>query len=195
VGLRTALGAAVHRLIVVLLLAGGLLTGSAAWVPAKAVAAQWLLDRAWRQTLDGGGLRAPWPWADTYPIARLQLDRLQVDQVVLAGASGRVLAFGPGWVEGTRPPAEPGNSVISGHRDTHFRWLKRVRSGDSLRLQLADGSWRDYRIEQYGVHHEDAGWLLDPGLDDRLRLLTCYPFDAVDPGTPWRFVVTAIAGR
>jgi len=24
-----------------------------------------------------------------------------------------------------------------------------------------------------------------------LTLITCYPFDAVDPGGPWRYVVTA----
>ena len=33
--------------------------------------------------------------------------------------------------------------------------------------------------------------LLDPFAGDGLRLVTCYPFDGVAPGTPWRFVITA----
>ena len=35
---------------------------------------------------------------------------------------------------------------------------------------------------------EDAG-------DERLTLVTCWPFDAIDPGTPWRYVVTAVQRR
>ena len=32
----------------------------------------------------------------------------------------------------------------------------------------------------------------DPGLP-MLTLVTCWPFDAVNPGTPWRYVVVATA--
>jgi sortase A len=31
--------------------------------------------------------------------------------------------------------------------------------------------------------------------DDALVLVTCFPFDAVDPGGPLRFEVTAVADR
>ena len=71
-----------------------------------------------------GGRCGTRPGADMRPLARLRQPRLDVTQVVLDGASGRVLAFGPGHVTGSALPGVNGNIVISGHRDTHFRWLR-----------------------------------------------------------------------
>ena len=111
---------------------------------------------------------------------------------MLEGASGRVLAFGPGHVTGTARPGAGGNTVISGHRDTHFRWLGSLQLGDRVLLQTGDGRRLDYRVAQAAVHHESEVGLLDPLQGDQLRLVTCYPFDAVTPGGPQRFVVTAL---
>lgn len=165
----------------------------AGYIPAKAWLAQRLLERAWSQRLADGVTVRPWPWADTRPVARLQQSRLGVEQIVLAGSSGRVLAFGPGHVIGSAQPGQHGNVVLSGHRDTHFRWLAGLVRGDRLNLQDARGMQRAYRVTQLAVHHRDEGGLLDPTVGDQLRLVTCYPFDGVAPGTPWRYVVTARA--
>ena len=166
-------------------------TAYAAYIPAKAWLAQVLLEVAWtRQTRDGVAAR-PWPWADTTPVARIAQRRLGIDQIVLEGASGRVLAFGPGHITGTARPGELGNVVISAHRDTHFRWLKDVKQNDELELETASGGKRRYAVREASVHHESEVQLLAPGTGDQLRLITCYPFDALNPGTPWRFVVTA----
>lgn len=169
---------------------GFLLNG--AYIPAKAWVAQVLLDVAWDRRLGGAANSRPWPWADTMPLARLRQPRLGIDQIVLEGASGRVLAFGPGHIPGSARPGEAGNVVISGHRDTHFRWLAQVQSGDDLVLQTDDGRNLLYRVERTSVHHESDTGLLDPLEGDQLRLLTCYPFDAVAAGTPQRYVVTAL---
>jgi sortase A len=172
---------------------GLLLYGS--YIPAKAWLAQRLLDTAWERRLAGDRPVRPWPWADTSPLARLQQPRLGVDQIVLEGASGRVLAFGPGHVGGSARPGRAGNVVISGHRDTHFRWLAELEGGDALILESADGRQRNYRVVDTAIHHETDTGLLDPLAGDQLRLLTCYPFDAVDPGTDLRYVVTALPAR
>lgn len=163
----------------------------ALFIPTKAIFAQWLLLRAWQQTEADTGPRRPWPWADTYPVARLRLPRLGIDQVVLHGASGRVIAFGPGWVDSSSRPEARGNTVISGHRDTHFRWLADVRIADELILELPGRGRHYYRVTATAVHQASDTWLLSPELDERLRLLTCYPFEAVRPGAEQRFVVTA----
>jgi len=163
-----------------------------AYIPAKAWVAQVLLDEAWDRRLAGAADSRPWPWADTMPLARLRQPRLGIDQIVLEGASGRVLAFGPGHVVGSARPGEAGNVVISGHRDTHFHWLAQVRSGDELLLQTNDGRNLHYRVAQTSIHHESDIGLLDPLEGHQLRLLTCYPFDAVAAGTPQRYLVTAL---
>jgi sortase A len=163
----------------------------AAYIPAKGWLAQRLLERAWDMRRPGESAPPPWPWADTRPLARLRQPRLGVDQVVLEGASGRVLAFAPGWIQGTAPPGAPGNVVISGHRDTHFAWLADLQHADRLQLTMTDGRRRDYRIATIAVHHADDTAPLDPYAGDQLQLVTCYPFDAVRAGTPWRYIVSA----
>lgn len=180
-----------HRLALLALVGGIGLLLHGAYIPAKAWLAQQLLDRAWERRLAGQAAAAPWPGADMRPLARLLQPRLGVTQVVLDGASGRVLAFGPGHVTGSALPGVNGNIVISGHRDTHFRWLRDLHDGDLLLLESDDGATRRYTVAATAVHHETEVDLLDPLADEQLRLLTCYPFDGLYPGTPLRYVVTA----
>ena len=173
-----------------LLLIAGWQLGQGFYIDAKAVVAQWLLQYAWTQSLAGGARVRPWPWADTWPVARLQVERLGVDQIVLAGASGRTLAFGPGHVTGTAAPGDHGNSAISGHRDTHFAFLQELRNDDLVTLALPDGRQLTYRVAQLAVRDHRAGWALQ-GDDPELTLITCYPFDALPPGGPLRYLVSA----
>ena len=66
--------------LALLLLALGLWQlGGAALIHGKAWLAQRLLDRAWAATLAGGHEVKPWPWADTWPVARLQVDTLDAN--------------------------------------------------------------------------------------------------------------------
>src|SRR4051812_40905646 len=97
------------------------------YIHAKALLAQLLMHRAWQRALAGEPRAKPWPWADTWPVARLTIAGQGVDVFVLAGANGRALAFGPGHVFGTPLPGEPGNSVIGGHRDTHLAFLRHLK--------------------------------------------------------------------
>ena len=90
------------------------LTGHALYIHAKAMLAQALLHRAWIATQATGVPAKPWPWADTTPVARLIAPEHDVDLLVLAGATGRTLAFGPGHHDGSALPGEPGNAVVLG---------------------------------------------------------------------------------
>ena len=165
--------------------------GRAAWIEAKAHLAQVLVRRAWRQTAAGAGDARPWPWADTYPVARLLVPGQGVETFVLAGASGRTLAFGPGHLDGTPRPGSRGNAVISGHRDTHFAFLRRLRKGDAVEIEDRDGRRKRFVVASTRVvDRDDLSIAADSG-DTRLTLVTCYPFDAIRPGGPLRYVVVA----
>ena len=102
--------------------------GQGAYIPAKAWLAQELMQRAWDRASAGEERVAPWPWADTWPVARLTAEARGVDLIVLAGGSGRTLAFGPGHLSASAMPGDIGNAVIGGHRDTHFQFLRTRRS-------------------------------------------------------------------
>lgn len=168
--------------------------GSGAWIHGKAWLAQALIARAWSAGMANGTAPPPWPWADTRPVARLEVPALGVDEIVLAGASGRTLAFGPGHLDGTAMPGAPGVSVVSGHRDTHFRFLERLQRGTVIRVERPDGTWQDYRVEQTRVVNvNDVSILPSATGRPRLLLTTCYPFDAVTPGGDLRYLVLAAA--
>jgi sortase A len=175
-----------------LLTLGAWQAAEAAWIPVKARLAQRLLARAWRLARSGNEDARPWPWADTRPLARLTVPARGIDLYVLEGASGRTLAFGPGHLAGSALPGRSGNSVLSGHRDTHFAFLRDLREGDALWIEGLDGARRLYRFEGATVVDKaDLSWTL-PGAGDRLTLVTCYPFGAVRPGGRLRYVVTAV---
>jgi sortase A len=122
-------------LIVGLLGCGIWLLGHGLWIYAKAELAQHLLQRAWARTLAGERAVKPWPWADTWPVARIRLPAHGIDLIVLDGVSGRTLAFGPGHMPGTPLPGRAGVTVIAGHRDTHFRFLRDVQAGDEILVE------------------------------------------------------------
>ena len=175
-----------------LLLTGVAFAVQGGWIQAKAALAQVLLHDAWAATLLDEQPHRPWPWADFWPVARLRVERLAVDLIVLAGDSGNVLAFGPGHSTRSAAPGAWGTIVISGHRDTHFRFLKDLRSGDRISLQTARGEFRYHVQASSTVDVRSARLQLSPE-DRRLVLTTCYPFDALATGGPLRYVVEAVA--
>ena len=182
---------------VLLLGVGGWQLGAAGYVHAKAWLAQALLTQAWAETLESGAgseraaLQKPWPWADTAPVARLKVPDLGVDQIVLAGASGRSLAFGPGHLDQTAAPGAAGHSVISGHRDTHFAFLRDLAPDTKLEVQRSDGGWRSYRVRGSKVIDSRDARLTLAVERPALTLVTCWPFDSAEPNGPLRYAVYA----
>lgn len=165
--------------------------GQGAYIPAKAWVAQELMQRAWRKAEDGSAAPAPWPWADTWPVARLTARGGDIELIVLEGGSGRTLAFAPGHLAVSVLPGETGNSIIAGHRDTHFQFLQYLREGESIQVELASGRRHLYEVSNIDVVDSRRGSILLDTETPMLSLVTCYPFDALDAGGPMRYVVTA----
>ena len=178
-------------LLIVLPLCGMWQIGSASYIHAKAILAQVLLETAWDKTVHGQQEVKPWPWADTWPISRLDVPGLGIDRIVLAGASGSSLAFGPGHLFGSTLPGQWGNTVIAGHRDTHFRFLKDIQRGELIQLQSAGGKTIDYVVSETIIVDEKQAEYLANTSDNTLTLITCYPFDAIRLGGPLRYLVIA----
>ena len=179
--------------IAALAIGGALSFGEGLYIYAKAELAQVLLQSAWDRARTTGTAVKPWPWADTHPVARLTAPAQHADVLVLAGASGRTLAFGPGHLDGSAQPGDPGNAVITAHRDTHFRFLSRMSPGDELFVERADGGKRHFRIRaSYVADYRELRLPRNPPVPT-LTLVTCFPFDTLNPGGPLRYVVVAEA--
>lgn len=178
------------------MLAGASLTGRSLYLHGKASLASILIRIAWEESVKTGVEQRPWPWADTHPIGRLRIPRLGYDEIVLEGASGGTLAFGPARVwSGARPGAR-GNLVLAGHRTSWFLPLKDLALGDTIVMESRGARHGETRTRTYAVDAlrvvapRDVERLL-PADDDVLTLVTCHPFGPW-PLSPFRFVVRAV---
>ena len=181
--------------VALILFAGASLTARAIYQHAKAELAGVLTHRAWNKTVADGKPHPPWPWADTYPVARLRIPRLGYDEVVLEGATPRTLAFGPARLFSGAGLGEPGNVELAGHRTSWFRPLEDLEARDEIQVQWFDAHKRELRERTYTVDDirivsPEEVPLLTPTSADALTLITCYPFGH-SPRSPQRFVVLA----
>lgn len=174
----------------VLLVAGNFFLADGLWIRTKAILAQSLLRHAWQETLDTGQNTKAWPWADTWPVARLTVARLKIDQIILEGESGEVLAFGPGHLSASSEPGSNGHCILAGHRDTSFRFLQDLRKDDLLILYTADGKIHKYRVNEMLIRQAEKLFLRQSN-GAHLTLITCYPFNTLQPGAELRYVVFA----
>jgi sortase A len=127
--------------------------------------------------------------AQTGYVGRIEIPRTGLDTVVLADADDRSLDLGAGHLSKTALPDEPGNVVLAGHRDTHFRELRDIQLGDAIRVTTPLGAF-DYQVaETMTVWPEQVEVLADVG-EPVLTLVTCYPFEYVG-SAPKRFIVRA----
>lgn len=174
-------------------LAGVTCLAAGGWIYLKASLAQALIAHAWERREHGDAHARPWPWADTVPVARLWVQNGQA-LYVLEGDSGRNLAFGPAHDPASVLPGERGNSVIAGHRDTAFRALRGLQPGDRLRIERGGRKvW--FAVSDVRVVDSRRTRIALSAERPQLTLVTCYPFDALVPGGPLRWVVTADLAR
>jgi sortase A len=186
---------ALRILCALVLLAGTCLTGRAAYLYAKAELAGVLIRRAWELSTRSGEPHAPWPWADTHPIARLRIPRLNYDEIVLDAATPRTLAFGPALLLSGASLGKRGNVVLAGHRTSWFLPLEKIAQGDTIQIAWFDtrrgGLYeRGYVVDFIQVVAPQDVDLLAPTSEDELTLVTCYPFGG-SPHSPLRYVVRA----
>ena len=183
----------IATIIIVALFAISLWQLSAAgWIQGKAIIAQQLLNSSWTKTrLDtADSAYRPWPWADTWPVAKLIVPQHDIEQIILAGDSGSSLAFGPGYSLAGAAPNTAGAAVISGHRDTHFEFLADIKIDDLILLQTPGQTVR-YQVDDLQVVDSKA-YTLSTDVDEQtLILATCYPFDAITTGGALRYLVIA----
>jgi sortase A len=165
--------------------------GGAALIQGKAWLAPILIEKAWAESIETGKPVKPWPWADTWPVVRLNVPALGISRYVLAGANGGSLPFGPGHLEGTALPGEPGTIVIAAHRDTHFGFLPELHPGSVIELQGMDGFRQRFSVTGQEIVDARRHGILPQSIVTELILVTCQPTSEFIYRGPFRLVVTA----
>jgi len=132
-----------------------------------------------------------WPeLAEGDLVGHIEIERLGVDAIVLAGIGARTLRRGVGYIPGTALPGQKGNVGLAGHRDTFFRELAGAEAGDMIRVSSLQGTVM-YQVDTVFVVEPEDVYVLDPPEDgEMLTLVSCYPFYYVGPA-PQRFIVQA----
>jgi len=120
-------------------------------------------------------------------LTRLSIPKINLNAVIVEGTTRKALLLGPGHVKDTAEPGQPGNAVITAHRDTFFRHIYELNKGDVVTLQRS-GKKYTYQVTGKKIVDPDDVSVMRPSLDNRLTLITCYPTYFIGPA-PERLVV------
>lgn len=152
----------------------------------------YLIEKSWQQTRKNEGTaQKPWPWFESYPVARLEFPAQNKSLVVMQGTENDILAYAPGWHEGTDMPGKAGISLISGHRESHFGFLRNLQTGTSFTLQTLDGADVEYVVDDLVMTRNEEIHVPVSGGDSILLLSTSYPSANWDVGKDLNYVVVA----
>lgn len=120
-------------------------------------------------------------------LIRVVIPKIDLDAIVLEGAGRKQLKLGPGRIKSSALPGEPGNSVITAHRDTFFRRVYELKKGDELIIRRK-GEVFKFEVSGYKIVKPDDLSVLKQTKDSQLTLITCYPTYFIGPA-PERLVV------
>ena len=146
------------------------------------------LEAQWERQADSAsvpGQPKHIPAADT--LTRVSIPRINMDAIVVEGASRKQLSIGPGHMIDTAMPGEPGNAVITGHRDTFFRNIYELKRGDEIIVRRSGQVFKYQVTGKKIVEPEDIS-VLKPTVEPQLTLITCCPTYYIGPA-PKRLVI------
>jgi sortase A len=122
-------------------------------------------------------------------LGRISIPRLGLHIAILEGTTARTLRLGVGHIHGTALPGQSGNIGIAGHRDSFFRGLKDIRSGDLIQIQTPSAI-DTYSVDWIQIVAPSDSAVLSTEPAPALTLITCYPFYFLG-AAPERYVVHA----
>lgn len=120
-------------------------------------------------------------------LTRVSIPKINLDAIVVEGATPKQLAIGPAHITETAFPGEAGNAVITGHRDTFFRHIYELQKGDTIFVRR-NGEVFKYEVTGKRIVQPEDVSVLKPTSDAQLTLITCYPTYYIGPA-PERLVV------
>ncbi|MBZ5493890.1 MAG: class D sortase [Acidobacteriia bacterium] len=145
------------------------------------------LEAEWQRQAATVSVPGKAPVSPDQLLTRLEIPKIQMDAIVVEGASRRELSEGPGHMKQTAQPGETGNAVITGHRDTFFRHIYELNKGDQIQVRRS-GRVFTYQVTGKRIVMPEDISVIKPTNDPQLTLITCYPTYYIGPA-PKRLVV------
>ena len=108
---------------------------------------------------------------------------------IIEGTRDSDLKKGVGHFAQSVQPGQSDNCVLSGHRDTVFSELGKLKVGDRFVVQTATGTYT-YAIKRIRIVHANDRTVIVPTKHAVLTVTTCYPFEYVG-SAPDRYVLVA----
>jgi sortase A len=129
------------------------------------------------------------PVSSAEPGIVLSIPKVRLKAAILEGTDSKSLLLAPGHLASSVLPGESGNAVIAGHRDTFFRHIHELESGDDILITRGGHQFHYIVTEKFIVDPQNLS-VTRPTPDGRLTLVTCYPTYYIGPA-PKRLIVVA----
>ena len=132
-------------------------------------------------------------WMNQYQpgeeVGRLVIPAIEKGYPTYWGADEATLDQGVGMYvsQWTATPDQKRHTVLSGHRNTVFTELDKVKKGDSIFLEYK-GQRFEYKVEDRWVTDADDRTVIVDKNKATLTLTTCYPFDYIGYA-PERYII------
>lgn len=119
----------------------------------------------------------------------LEIPALKRTIPILQGTGDKELKKGVGHFSQSVLPGEEDNCVISGHRDTAFRGIGKLKIGDIVIVKTWLGTFT-YGVKGTRIVHADDKTVIVPTDHAVLTMTTCYPFNFIG-SAPDRYIISA----
>lgn len=122
-------------------------------------------------------------------LGSLTMPTLKQKLPIIQGTGDNALKKGVGhFIQSVLPGVED-NCVLSGHRDTVFSQLGKLKIGDPVIVETEAGIFT-YEVSGTRIVMEDDRTVIVPTDSAVLTMTTCYPFNLIG-SAPDRYIVTA----
>ncbi len=109
----------------------------------------------------------------------IEIPAIGIAASIYGGDDWFQLQKGVGHLLGSANPGEDRNMVLSGHNDIYGEILCDIgllEPGDEIRVQAMNGRWYTYEVYEKIVVEPSDVWVLAPGNQPIVTLVTCYPY-------------------
>ena len=122
-------------------------------------------------------------------LGSLTMPTLKQKLPIIQGTGDKELKKGVGHYIQSVLPGKEDNCVLSGHRDTVFSQIGKLKIGDPVIVETAEGIFT-YEVSGTRIVKEDDRTVIVPADSAVLTMTTCYPFSLIG-SAPDRYIVSA----